>query len=109
MTVLEQLLPFVFAAFLLVDSQDNDKRLYLLDLYTCVDEFEDYCSGIPRWTIRAAIEIANNRSDILPGYILSTLNKLDDNKSVLYDGEVIIVHIIQSTMHAAGYHVAQYT
>ena len=70
----------------LCDSSDN--KLYLLDLYTCVDEFEDYCNQIPRLTIRAAIKLANSRDDILPGYTLSKTELDDDNESLLVDGKV---------------------
>ena len=70
----------------LCDSSNNN--IYLLDLYTCVEEFEDYCGHIPRLTVRAVTELANTRDDILPGYTLSTLKKLDDDKSLSIDGEV---------------------
>ena len=67
----------------------SNKNIYLLDLFTCVEEFEDYCSPlIPQLTVRAVTELANTRDDILPGYTLSTLNKLDDDKSLSADGEV---------------------
>ena len=78
-------------ALFVVDLCDSsNKSIYLLDLYTCVEEFEDYCGHIPRLTVRAVTELANLRDDILPGYTLSTLNKLDHNKSLSADGEVAI-------------------
>ena len=79
---------FVSAFFLLVDLCNSDKKLYLLDLYICLNEFEDYCNQIPQFTVRAAIELANSRDDILPGYTLSTSKKLDDDISMLLDGKV---------------------
>ena len=81
-------LSFLLIALLVDLCDSGDNKLYLLDLYTCVDEFEDYCNQIPRKTVRAAIELANSRDDILPGYTLSTLNKLDDDESLLVDGKV---------------------
>ena len=83
-------LSFLLALFNVNLCDSSDNKLYLLDLYTCVDEFEDYCNQIPRLTVRAAIELANTRDDILPGYTLSTLNKnkLDDDESLLVDGKV---------------------
>jgi len=62
------------AAFISLCCGDADYPLYLLDLYDCIDDYEDYCHNIPKFTIRAAIELANNRKDILPGYILHTSN-----------------------------------
>jgi len=56
----------------LCDGDDSDRPLYLLDLYDCVSDYEDYCHNIPEFTIRAAIELANNRTDVLPGYTLHT-------------------------------------
>ena len=83
------LLPLQLLALFIVDlCESSDNQLYLLDLYTCVDEFEDYCNQIPRSTVRAAIELANTRNDILPGYTLSTLSRLDDDESLLLDGKV---------------------
>lgn len=90
--------------FLLATLCGGDKRLYLFDLYACVDEYEDYCHQIPQWTVRAATELANDRDDILPGYTLSTLNRSSDccpnrlrdcclNSSVLLDGEVCVALI----------------
>ena len=78
--------------FLLVALCGGDKRLYLFNLYACVDEYEDYCHQIPQWTVRAAIGLANDRDDILPGYTLFILNRSKDccpSKSVLLDGEVM--------------------
>ena len=81
-----QLLSFIY---LLAGSYGSDKRLYLVDLYACVDEFEDYCHHIPEWTVRAAIGLANDCNDMLPGYTLSTLSKdFYPNKSLVLDGEV---------------------
>ena len=64
----------LFVAFSsLCDATDGDDRpLYLLDLYDCIDDYEDYCHNIPEFTVHAAIELANNRTDILPGYTLHT-------------------------------------
>lgn len=76
--------------FLLAGSYGR-KTLYLVDLYVCVDEFEDYCHEIPQWTVRAAIGLANHCDDILPGYTLSSSRKYfrPGNRSLLEDGEVI--------------------
>ena len=75
--------------FLLSASCSSDEKLYLIDLYACVDEFEDYCHQIPEWTVRAAIGLANDCNDMLPGYTLSILNKdFYPNKSLILDGEV---------------------
>ena len=78
----------LFIAF--VNSCESDKKsLYLLDLYICVDEFQDYCYDIPRLTVRSAIELANSRDDILPDYTLCTVNKLNGvTASILSDGKV---------------------
>ena len=81
-------LSFLLALFNVNLCDSSDNKLYLLDLYTCVDEFEDYCNQIPRLTIRAAIELANSRDDILPGYTLSKTELDDDNESLLVDGKV---------------------
>ena len=79
------------ASFIIADlCESSDNQLYLLDLYTCVDEFEDYCNQIPRSTVRAATELANRRDDILPGYTLSTLNRTDNDESLLVDGKVCV-------------------
>ena len=83
----------ILAFFVFVDLCDSDKRLCLLDLYTCVDEFEDYCNQIPRFTVAAAAELANSRDDVLPGYTLCTLNKLDDSLSLISDGKVVTNHL----------------
>ena len=57
-----------------------------------MDEHEDYCNQIPRLTVRAAIELANNRDDILPEYILCTVNRSNELvTSILSDGKVIII------------------
>ncbi|XP_065917370.1 gamma-aminobutyric acid type B receptor subunit 2-like isoform X2 [Dysidea avara] len=53
----------------------DDRPLYLLDLYDCIDDYEDYCHNITEFTVRAAIELANNCTDILPGYTLHTPSK----------------------------------
>ena len=83
---------FVSAFFLFVDlCKSDNKKLYLLDLYTCLNEFEDYCNQIPQFTVRAAIELANSCDDILPGYTLSTSKKLDDDISMLLDGKVSVL------------------
>ena len=79
-------------ALLLITLLDGlcGKKLYLINLYTCVDEFEDYCDRIPQWTVRAAIGLANDCSDILPGYTLSTNKDHYRNRSLLLDGEVTL-------------------
>ena len=66
----------------------SNKNIYLLDLFTspCLEEFEDYCSPAAYSAIDRSSS-ANTRDDILPGYTLSTLNKLDD-KSLSADEEV---------------------
>ena len=79
--------------FLLSGSCVSDKKkLYLIDLYACVNEFEDYCHQIPEWTVRAAIGLANDSSDVLPGYELyASRDFYPDfypNKSLVSDGEV---------------------
>ena len=82
-----QLLSLMF--LLTSGSCGSDKKLHLIDLYACVDEFEDYCHQIPEWTVRAAIGLANDCSDILPGLTLSSLSKdLYPDKSLVSDGEV---------------------
>ena len=75
--------------FLLAGSCGR-KTLYLVDLYICVDEFEEYCHEIPQWAVRAAIGLANHCNDILPGYTLSSSRKYfrPGNRSLLEDGEV---------------------
>ena len=78
----------LLALFLIDLCDSSNKTIYLLDLYTCVEEFKDYCSDIPRLTVRAVTELANTRDDILPGYTISTLNKLDNDRSLSADGEV---------------------
>ena len=78
----------ILAFFVFADLCDSDKKLCLLDLYTCVGEFEDYCNQIPRFTVAAAIELANSRDNVLPGYTLYTLNRLDDALSLISDGKV---------------------
>ena len=85
-----QYLLFVLTFFIsFFDLCESDKKLYLLNLYTCVDEFEDYCNEIPQLTVRATIELANTRDDILPGYTLCTVsNELDEVSSILSDGKV---------------------
>ena len=81
---------FALACFISFDLCESNKKLYLLDLYTCVDEYEDYCNQIPRLTARAAIELANSRDDILPGYTLCTVNRSNELvTSILSDGKVI--------------------
>ena len=72
-------------------TDGSNKRLYLVDLYTCVDEFEDYCHHIPYWTVRAAVGLANDCDDILPGYTLSTPHEdfVLEGNSLIKDGEVI--------------------
>ena len=73
----------------LLDLCESDAKLYLLDLFTCVDEYEDYCNQIPQLTVRATIELANSRDDILPGYTLCTVNDgLDEVISITSDGKV---------------------
>ena len=76
-------LAFFISSF---DVCESNKKLYLLNLYTCVDEFEDYCSEIPQLTVRATIELANTRDDILPGYTLYTVS--NEVSSILPDGKV---------------------
>ena len=51
---------------------DGNKKIYLLDLYTCVEEFEEYCHQIPRFSVQAAAEVANNCTNLLPGYTIYT-------------------------------------
>jgi len=70
---------------------DADHPLYLLDLYDCIDDYEDYCHNIPEFTIRAAIELANNRKDILPGYILHTSNVTSFPVGSIKSGEVMFI------------------
>ena len=88
-----QCLLLVLAFFIsLVDLCESDKQLYLLDLYTCVDEYEDYCNQIPQLTVRATIELANSHDDILPGYTLCTVNdRLDEVISIISDGKVLSI------------------
>ena len=75
--------------FLLTGLSGSGKILYLVDLYACVDEFEDYCHQIPEWTVRTAIGLANDCSDILPGYTLMSTNEdFYRDKSLISDGEV---------------------
>ena len=67
------------------------KTLYLVNLYTCVYEFEEYCHEMPLWAVQAAIGLANDCDDILPGYNLSSLTNKgyrSENRSLLQDGEV---------------------
>ena len=84
---------FVLALFFIVfiDLCESNTKLYLLDLFTCVDEYEDYSNQIPQLTVRAAIELANSRDDILPGYTLCTVNKSNEVTSILSDGKVYSV------------------
>lgn len=85
-------LQLFLVAIFLTGSYGSNKTLYLVDLYSCVNEFEEYCDRIPQWTVRAAVGLANECDDILPGYTLSTLNKdLRPNNSLIVDGEVITV------------------
>ena len=82
-----QYLLFVLTFFIsFFNLCESDKKLYLLNLYTCVDEFEDYCNEIPQLTVRATIELANTRDDILPGYTLYTVS--NEVSSILPDGKV---------------------
>ena len=84
-----QYLLFELAFFISFGLCESDKKLYLLDLYTCVDEYEDYCNQIPRLTVRAAIELANNRDDMLPGYTLCTpVNRSTEVTSIFSHGKV---------------------
>ena len=59
-----------------LDLCDSNKKLYLLNLYTCVEEFEEYCHQIPQFAVQAAAEVANNCADLLPEYTIysSALN-----------------------------------
>ena len=59
-----------------LDLCDSRKKLYLLNLYTCVEEFEEYCHQIPQFAVQAATEVANNCTDLLPEYTIysSALN-----------------------------------
>ena len=87
--VLKMKVQVLLLMFLLSGSCVSDKKLYLIDLYACVDEFEDYCHQIPEWTVRAAIGLANDSSDVLPGYALYALSRdFYPNKSLVSDGEV---------------------
>ena len=63
-----------------LDSSDGNKKLYLLDLYTCVEEFDEYCHLIPRFTLQSVAELANNCTTMLPGYTVYT-SGLDVTKS----------------------------
>ena len=55
------------------DLCDGNKKLYLLDLYTCVEDFEEYCHRIPQFTVQAAAEVANNDcTDLLSEYTIYT-------------------------------------
>ena len=76
-------------AFDLCDS--SKKPLYLLDLYTCVEEFEEYCHQIPRLTIQAAAEAANNCTDLLPEYTIYT-SALNIARSIA-SGKVAAVYV----------------
>ena len=67
---MKTVLTLLLAAVSLCDG--DDRPLYLLDLFDCIDGYEDYCHYIPEFTIRAAVELANNHTDILPGYTLHT-------------------------------------
>jgi len=80
---------------------DADHPLYLLDLYDCIDDYEDYCHDIPEFTIRAAIELANNRKDILPGYILHTSNATSSPVGSIKSGEVMFIVQSFSYMYVA--------
>ena len=78
----------LFVAVTLCDG--DDRPLYLLDLYDCIDDYEDYCHNIPEFTIRAAIELANNHTDILNGYTLHTpLNSFSFPVGSVRSGEVM--------------------
>ena len=59
-----------------LDLCDSRKKLYLLNLYTCVEEFEEYCHQISQFAVQAATEVANNCTDLLPEYTMysSALN-----------------------------------
>ena len=92
---------FVLAFFIgLLDLCESDTNLYLLDLYTCVDEYEDYCNHIPRLTVRATVELANSHDDILPGYTLCTVNKSNEVTSMLSDGKVRMLSSYSHTAYA---------
>ncbi|XP_065917375.1 gamma-aminobutyric acid type B receptor subunit 2-like isoform X2 [Dysidea avara] len=82
----------VLTLFVAVSLCDGDGRpLYLLDLYDCIDDYEDYCHNIPEFSIQAAIELANNRTDILPGYTLYTpLNYASVPVGSVRSGEVLV-------------------
>ena len=54
----------------------GDNKLFLLDLYICVDEFEDYCNQIPRLTVRAATELAGTVATTYSLETLSSVSKL---------------------------------
>ena len=76
----------------LVDLCESDTKLYLLDLFTCVDEYKDHCNQIPQMTVKVTIELANSRDDILPGYTPSTVNDgLDEVISITLDGKVLSI------------------
>jgi len=74
----------------LCDGDDCPSQLYLLDLYDCIDDYEDHCHNIPEFTIRAAIELANNRTDILPGYTLHSPSNATSSVGSIKSGEVYI-------------------
>ena len=69
----------------LLDLCESNTKLYLLDLFTCVDEYEDYCNQIPQLTVRATIELANSRDDILPGYTLNNNNNNNNNINIIVE------------------------
>ena len=60
---------------------DGNKKIYLLDLYTCAEEFEEYCHQIPRFAVQAAAEIANNCTNLLPEHTIYT-STLNTTKSI---------------------------
>ena len=78
----------------------NSKKLHLLDFYYCVEEFEEYCHGIPQLTVQAAAEVANNCPDLLPDYTIY-ISTINITRSVSSSGEVrsYNVRLLQSCVY----------
>ena len=82
------------------DLCDSSKKLHLLGLYHCVEEFEEYCHGIPQLTVQAAAEVANNCPDLLPDYTIH-ISTINITRSVSSSGEVrsYNVRLLQSCVY----------